>query len=635
MRRTLLILATLLCSGSVFAAKPKPSLQPVQMPFVFRDDRGSNWDIQPDGQVGDGGNDLFDGGGRLSLNEQIFPPAAPQMDPAVNELVFPAVQLQGLNISRRIGCNAKLAYLRYTEILENPGTTPIKTTLRVYFNMGGSVQFAQPVVDEKRSKAPIGEVIGDNNNCMVHIGAGRGSKLLPRYVPQQGSDNVNVYWDVDVPARQTIAITHLVCRRANASDGARILDELSEKNVIKELPPEIARKVANFPHGERFLDDAELLRGDLFDVIELRGGDQYKGTIKQEKFKLKTSYGQIELPAERVISMFSSGQFKPRQLIVTGDGQIFGGRLDIDAIRLELSNGQSTSVPLTQITRLGYRRRGEEPDEWKFDKPMILLRGGDRMFVTPPAAPLMIATRYGVLPIKPECLASIAFVSEDRGVHDIRLTDGSKFAGLLSGDVNLKVLAGSPDPVPFPAIDLRRLQFAATADDVDADAPTLLMTNGDRLVGSFSGSFKLQTAFDAIPVAGAEVRALKRGRRAGEVQLTMWDGATLSGQLDGDTLPLTLKSGVSLAAPVGLIDTYTNPQPRPPAPIVDRIKAIVVDLNADDFRARDHAEAQLVQIGPAVVGVLKDLRATQPPEAQQRIDLVITTVTSGKPAKNE
>jgi hypothetical protein len=57
--------------------------------------------------------------------------------------------------------------------------------------------------------------------------------------------------------------------------------------------------------------------------------------------------------------------------------------------------------------------------------------------------------------------------------------------------------------------------------------------------------------------------------------------------------------------------------------MLDRIKAIVADLNADDWKARDNAEKQLVGMGPSVIGTLRSLRDKQPPEAQQRIDSVL------------
>jgi len=612
-------------------AKEKPALQPVQMPYVFRDDRGSTWDVQPDASIGDGGNDLFDGGGRLFIGDTQFSSgAAPQMDPDTNELVFSPVQAAGLTVSRRLGCNSKLSYIRYTEILENASANPVKATLRVNFNMGGSVQIAQPLVDEKK-KTLVGEVIGDQGNCVALIGAGRGSKLVPRYAPQQGSDNVDVFWEVEVPAKQMVVITHLVCRRANASDAGKVLDELTDKDIVKEMSPELAKRLANFPRSEKFLSDDDLLRGELFDVIELRSGDQYKGTIKQAKYKLNTFFGAVELPAERVIAELSSGEFRPRQLLVTTEGEIFGGKLEGDSIKLELTNGQATNVPLSQITRMGYRKRADEPEELKFEKPFLTLRGGDRMIVQPPTAAISVATRYGTLSIKPSAVAAIVFVSDEQAVHEIQLTDGSKFVGIVAGDAMEMKLATTGQSVAFPISAMRRLQLSTHIDDVDSDSPTLNLTNTDQFVGTIAGVLKVQTAFDTLTVNGPEIRSLQRGKGApGEVQITLWDNASLSGQLENDSLDVSLASGVPMKVPVALMDIYSNPQARPPAQVVDRIKVLVGQLNAEDWKARDRAEAQLAAIGPALSGVLGELRTGQPAEVQQRIDVILKAVRNEK-----
>ncbi|HSV14616.1 MAG TPA: hypothetical protein VLI90_10165, partial [Tepidisphaeraceae bacterium] len=96
-----------------------------------------------------------------------------------------------------------------------------------------------------------------------------------------------------------------------------------------------------------------------------------------------------------------------------------------------------------------------------------------------------------------------------------------------------------------------------------------------------------------------------------------------SGQLQSPDVQCHLASGVDVRVPIALIQNYSNPQSKAPTMMLDRIKAIVADLNADDWKQRDNAEHQLVNLGPAVAGTLKSLREKQPPEAQQRIDSVL------------
>ena len=70
-----------------------------------------------------------------------------------------------------------------------------------------------------------------------------------------------------------------------------------------------------------------ILWTQLLDVVELRGGDRYKGTLQDQSYSLQTPYGLVQLPAERVVAMLTVGDFRPTQLLVTTDGEAFGGQI--------------------------------------------------------------------------------------------------------------------------------------------------------------------------------------------------------------------------------------------------------------------------------------------------------------------
>jgi len=339
-------------------------------------------------------------------------------------------------------------------------------------------------------------------------------------------------------------------------------------------------------------------------------------------------------------------------LLVTGDGQVFGGTLRADAVKLELSSGQVTSVPLSSVRRLGYRRRPDEPEEARppAGKPLVMLRTGDRVAVEPPSAPLVVATCYGELKLDPRTVASVAFQSEEHGVHEVRLVDGSRFAGVVRQDrfeltrsgVSKGAGGAGGASVGFAAQAIKRIQFAPDMDDPPPDAPRLELSNGDVLVGGLSGRLTLETAFDAIDVDAAGLQGARQGGgadadpdgaasgagdgdAANEVQLTLWDGTTVSGRVRGDAVDCVLRCGTSVRVPVGMVRRYTQPSPRPPEQVVKRIKAVVAELNADDWKARDAAARQLASIGPASAAVLRELRDDQPPEVRQRIDHVLAS----------
>jgi hypothetical protein len=151
------------------------------------------------------------------------------------------------------------------------------------------------------------------------------------------------------------------------------------------------------------------------------------------------------------------------------------------------------------------------------------------------------------------------------------------------------------------------------------------------LVGGLSGDLKLDTAFDTLTLAGGQVRKLTRGKEsATDVQVTLWDQSIVSGQLQEPALNCTLESGVTVSVPVALLDEYSQPQPQPAANMIEKIKASVAQLNSDDWKQRDKAEAELTAMGPVVVSTLKQMRTSQPPEAQQRIDQILANVAAKK-----
>ena len=116
-----------------------------------------------------------------------------------------------------------------------------------------------------------------------------------------------------------------------------------------------------------------------------------------------------------------------------------------------------------------------------------------------------------------------------------------------------------------------------------------------------------------------------------DVNVRLWDDSSFSGQLQESELNCLLKSGVSVKAPVALVAEYSQPQPKPADKMIDRVKQVVEKLNADDWKVRDEAQKQLTGMGVAISPILKQLRGTQSPEGQQRIDDVLAAFKGTPP----
>jgi hypothetical protein len=279
-----------------------------------------------------------------------------------------------------------------------------------------------------------------------------------------------MYYQLEIPPKQTAVIVHVQIYRQQFAAACAVLNEIKDREYLAQLPADLQKKVVNFRATDDLVGDLEILRGGTSDVLELRGGDVLRGQIDQPVYRLQTFYGLLDLPMDNVVSLINVGDFRPRQLLVMKDGEVFGGHLAERDVAMRLSGGQEMRVPLGQISRAGYRHRPGECDDWTFSRPMVFLRGGDRIEVKMPEAEIGVCTRYGTLKLKPQIIGSIAFMNEKDSVHDVRLVDGSRFAGLVMADSYEVELARQPAMGP---VRFRRLRWHGCSSIQAWPSPTM------------------------------------------------------------------------------------------------------------------------------------------------------------------
>jgi hypothetical protein len=627
----------------------------VRLPYQVADGSGTTWMIYHMGMLQQQGNvQIYSQGAMLTVGgtQPVSRGNAARLDEKTGEVIVENLVLAGgppggggVQLTRRILINKEEGYARYVDIFKNTQAQDRTLDVLIQSSMNYGISASAMIEDPRKNGQNIAWV-GQTSagKCALEVYAGKGTKTPPNIAYQQGNSQVQATLSVTVPANKETAIVHIHAVVDSTEAGTKFVQQLRESKMLQSLPAELRKLVVNFAPSGGYVGDRELLRGDLFDVVEIRGGDQMRGTLKEPSYKLQTFYGNIELPAQRVIAMLNVGEFKPRQLLVTEQGEIFGGFLGKNTVTLELTSGQVTQIPLSQISRLGYRKRSDEPEEWPQDKPFVLLRSGDRVNVELPSKPVEVFTRYGKLSLDPKSIATIAFEADEHGVHEIYLADGTRFAGLVSGEQFEMKLAGAGgassgsttapanQQVDFPASAISRIQFTGAPTDADpATTAALALSNDDLLVGTLAGELKLDTAFDTLTINGGEIRKLTRAKDAPlDVQVTLWDSSIVSGQLHEPTLKCQLASGLSVPVPISLLAEYNQPQPAPARSVAEKIKVLVAELNADDWKQRDKAEADLTAMGTVVIGTLKQLRPAQPPEAQQRIDQILSNLGGKK-----
>lgn len=635
-------------------AAKRPGGGAVNLPYTTPDGKSPCWIVQQGGWVQQRRlNDeaIYGQVAMLNIEENTANQTNNQarVDPKTGEVTLDAFQpMDGVQLTRRIQARRDDDLLRYIDIFKNTTSTDISVGVQYTTSLNRGVIMGQTISDLKKSGADLAWVAQtQRGRTAVEIFAGKGAQTAGQVQWEQGNNAMQYNVQVEVPAGKSVALMHLHVIAASPDKGAEIVNTLKSSRIISDLPADVRKMIVNFPVNQNFVGDREILRGGMFDVVELRGGDSLFGTLQEKSYALQTSFGAFELPSEKIVGLISVGQFRARQLLVSSEGEMIGGTMSKQTIDLQLTSGQTTQIPLSQISRVGYRKRVDEPDDWKLDKPMVVLQSGDRMNIDLPEQPMEVLTRFGAFKLAPAAIASISLQGEEHGVHQFVLASGSRFAGLLSAEQLTVKLTSTQKTITLPTSSIARLQFqpegvgatspgaavpaaavpaaeATRASQPRKDSPTLTLTSGDVFAGELVGDLNLVTLFDQIKLPAAQIRGLTRVKETNDdVQVTLWDQTKLSGQLDVPSLTCDLGGGVTVKVPVPLIDSYLQPSPMPSEQMLKQISAIVQQLNAEDFKARDLAQQELVTMGAVVLPVLKKIRADQAPEAQQRIDAIV------------
>lgn len=623
------------------------SLQPVQLPYVLDDPSGMQWNVQADGSLGPGNTDVFDAGGRLYLDQStqyISAATQAQFDPRHSELTLPRVAVAGLMVSRRVAVNFKEGWCRWINLLENREVTTRRASVRINFDLGAANQGQQPINDLKANEPPVGASFFDGNRSIAFLFAGHGGAIRPTLTAPNGGDQIDLVYNVQIPGRQTIALVQFVAIRPTMDAAQAVFAKASKGDFLDDVPRDLRRRVMNFAAPRKTLGDWELLRDDLLDVVELRNGDQYKGALLDSRFSVQTSYGSVELGADRLAGIVATGEFRRSFLLVGVDGQAYCGALDSPAIRLELTSGQTLSIPRSDVLRVGWRKRAGEPDDWKFNGPLLTLRSGDRIRIDMPRAQINVATRMGLARLRPEMIAAIDFEAPDASANQIELIDGSRFNGIVTGDgiEFTSASLGPLHPLRFALGSLARLQLAPAAEGIapkdpttqptladESEVPRLTLAGGETLIGAPAGRLSLETAFDTIQIDAAEIAAMRRTtEETDEVQLTLADGAVASGRIQSDSINVRLQCGASLNVPMSIFEDYAQPFPQSPPKVLAEVRGLVMELCRSDNLRSDRAAESLKKMGPPIMGALRSIREGQNANAQSRIDAILTVFQS-------
>ena len=609
----------------------------VQLPYQSPDTNGNQWIVYFQGNLQQqGAQPVFSQAGMITINGQ-QPQAAGQTasyDDKNKELTLNFVARGPVRETRRIKFDDN-GIVRIIDVFDNTQNQDTTVNVSLISNTNFGVNDSATIVDPKKKTNALGWIaMTGANRAAMSLFAGKGSKVTPNIRTQPGGNSAFGTFTLKVPANGEAALVHWHGTFDTMDAASQWVDQLHEGKMLADLPADLRKAIANVnPIAEGSVDGHELLRGTTNDIIELRGGDQMHGDLKIDSYTLDTGYGKVTLPASKIAGVISVGDFKASQLVVTADGEVFNGTLEQSTVPIVLSSGQTTQVPLEQIARIGYRTNGIDPPPWKFDQPMVFLTSGERCLIAPPTDPVELVTRYGPIKLTPDQIATVLFKNPGNA-YEVYLTDGSRLSGVFSQSTwALKLISTTADaPVAFPLAALARLQLKPLDDTIGTGTATLGLLGDDIIAAKIDEPLKLVTAFDTLTLNGPEIQSITRPQPGQQdVQITLFDQSTFRGVLSTPTLSIALAGGTKLDLPIAAIQDYQNPKPFPSDSIVKKVDDSIGQLNEDDFKSREQAEAQIVAMGPSVVSVLENSATTQPAEAKERLLSIIKRMKKDQP----
>jgi hypothetical protein len=606
--------------------------QTVTLPYMSPDKDGNQWMVHFYGYLQQQGNmPVYSNTAVLAINGAATSGRAPQrqakIDGKTGELILENLQVGAVTLTRRFQFNKDEGYVRIIDILKNTQNRDQQVQLALSANVNYGIQSGQTLPDPKKKNqnyAWVGQTSA-NNKAVVEIFNGINAKTAFSVDYQTGNSQVVGNLSTTIPASKEIAIMHFHAVASSAAEGQDLVKRFKETKALKDVPSALRKLIVNFNAASAFYGDYEILRGELFDVVEMRTGDQFRGNLKDPSYRITTFYGPVTVPAEKILSVISIGAVRARQLLFTTDGDVIGGTLEKEKIALELSDGQLMEVPLGQVARVGYRKRVGEVEDPVFDKPFVLMRTGERISIQMPKDPITVHTRFGPMKLQPDALTAIVFQNEEHAIHEVRMTDGTRLAALVDSVMLEAKLASSDQTIKFPLTSAARLQLRPETQEPDETAAQLKLTNEEVMVGTLAGKLKLDTGFSLLTLDADGIKTLTRIKDSPQdVQATLWDETSFRGQLQEPDITCVTKGGLTVKVPIALVEEYTDPMPKPSGAMVKKIKELVTELNADDWAARQKAQEKLAGMGSIAASVLRELRAAQPEEAQSRIDQILS-----------
>lgn len=603
-----------------------PQGRNVNFTYTLTDGGGYRWDIQYYGTIGQGTNYAFSGGLYLQINgSSVHSSGRGWINEAGDEVEIGPYSRSNVNIYRRIKIYKDRGLARWLDIFENPTGSEITLNVRVYSCTNYSIQQTATSTGGaqfgEKDFAFVTKTQGNNSPAVMYYVCGERSKVRPTVNTQ--SNQVYVNYRVKIPANGTSVLCYFVSQNNSMEELKGLMKSLRPYKALRDLPASVRKLLVNMPVGSG-LGNVELNRIESADTVITAKGDPLFGTIKNKAFPLKTLFGPMDLPAEKVVGMaMAPGEKRQFRVLLTG-GQVIAGALPADEkLNLAITTGGELKVPFKDIQQTSFRISKQRPDEAPFAAPMMFLRTGDQVLFDGGQLALRLTTRHGTVPLRAGDLLSITMDNPGNGLHRVSFINGSQLAGLIEpATIPLKLALG-------PKLDVPR-NLIAEAHFAEEDKPNdrldgVKLTNGDVLFGKLmTKKITIRTEYGPVALTPETIKSISFSRsHLGRASVVTWDGTSPRGQITPEVLTFKIEPGPTIELYAGQCEQIIRTQTDPPNFVLEKVQKLIAQLGAESYKDRQAASDALVELGKGIVPLLRKHLNDSDPEVRQRLQDVI------------
>ncbi len=585
----------------------------INVPQILSDGAGYNWDIQQGGGVSEGTSDAYDGAMVLTING-INPPFSPSGQGYLEGRAFrfsvegPAAGLpDGVVIERWVYVPTEIGCAMWIDVFENSSGAAVEINYGIrsdHGSDGGTEVFytssGDTIVDEEDFAAISDDQFGGSDPAVVHIWGSEDSDMRPGATLSTGTDVlIYSYPSLSVGPGDRIGVGYVEAQRTSREDAQAFVESFDPSETILELAELAEVSLLNFAGGRQGF---KLLRGEDADILELRGGDFLAGEILVENYVLQTSHGLLDVPAEKVASVIFGELGTDRLFLV--NGEIVAGSLDLATVTFRTASGRDLQALRGMISRLGYRKRADEPEDALAVKLGVHTRDGAVYACSPQAEVVALQTVFGKVQLPWKQIVEIDLSGE---LHHVRLKSGSSLHGLL-----LPETLGFDGSLSytFPTRTLLRI-MGQEAEKAGAPQVIVGLRNGDVVLGRpLFDEITVRCALGELMLKTGEIELIERDKRQPDLAVVVLRrSGSLRGSWLGETFDFELADGARMTLYPSDCMWVEFPVPEADPELQAAIEEAIGQLYSEDYAVREAAKAQLLEIGEAALPALYEAAA--------------------------